>query len=86
MSSRKDVFRDVFVTLPATAGVGLVSLSRISDWATDHGIAVQGEHLMIAGVPVQLLPAYKRLVEEAIEKARVHEYEGVPCGWSIPST
>ena len=29
------------------------------------------------GVPVQILPAYNPLVIDAIETARVHDYEGV---------
>jgi hypothetical protein len=33
---------------------------------------------MIESVPVQPLLAYNPLVEEAIETARMHDYEGVP--------
>ena len=47
-------------------------------WAAARNIAVLGEHLMIEGVPVQPLLAYNPLVEEAIDSARVHDYEGVP--------
>ncbi len=69
---------DVFVRLPSAAKTGLASLSVVYEWAMNRGIPVQGEHLMIETVPVQLLLAYNPLVEEAIEDARVHDYEGVP--------
>ena len=39
---------------------------------------MQGEHLLIQTVPVQPLLAFNPLVEEAIESARVHDYEGIP--------
>jgi hypothetical protein len=69
---------DVFVTLPSSSRGGLASLSPVYDWMKSRGIPTQGEHFMIEGVPVQLLPAYNPLVEEAIADARVHDYEGVP--------
>ena len=69
---------DVFVTLPSGAAPALVSLSPVYEWAKNRGIEIQGEHLMIETVPVQLLPAYNSLVEEAVADARVHDYEGVP--------
>ncbi len=69
---------DVFVTLPSGTEAALVSLASVYDWAKGRGIALQGEHLMIEDVPVQLLLAYNALVEEAVAGARVHDYEGVP--------
>ena len=69
---------DVFVTLPSGSPPALVSLSSVYEWAKNRGIEIQGEHLMIESVPVQLLPAYNSLVEEAVAEARVHDYEGVP--------
>jgi hypothetical protein len=68
---------DVFVTLPSGPPPALVSLSSVYEWANDRGIEIQGEHLMIESVPVQLLPAYNSLVQEAVVEARVHDYEGV---------
>lgn len=69
---------DVFVTLPSGSAASLASLSAVYEWAARRGIEIQGEHLMIEGVPVQLLPAYNALVEQAVATARVHDYEGVP--------
>lgn len=69
---------DVFVTLPASPGHTLVSLSRVYEWARVRGFEQRAEHLMVEGVPVQFLPAYNPLVEAALFTARVHDYEGVP--------
>ena len=68
---------DVFVTLPSAPDGAVVSLTSVYDWAKARGILVQGEHLIIEGVPVQLLPVYNALVEEAVVESRVHDYEGV---------
>ncbi len=68
---------DVFVTLPAARQAGLTPLASVYDWAAQRGIPIQGEHLLIHGVPVQLLPAYNALVEEAVRDARTHDYVGV---------
>jgi hypothetical protein len=62
---------DVFVTLPAH-----VTLDPVYAWARARGIPAEGEHLLIHGVPVQILPAYNALVEEAVVEARTHDYEG----------
>ena len=67
---------DVFVTLPGEAA-GVQSLDRVYAWATDQGLTVQDEHVMIEGVPVQILPAYNALLEQAVADARVHDYDGV---------
>jgi hypothetical protein len=69
---------DVFVTLPSDIEASLVSLAPVYAWAHSRGFASEGEHLLIESVPVQLLPAYNALVEEAVAEARVHDYEGVP--------
>jgi hypothetical protein len=69
---------DVFVRLPPEQQDNLTPLSTVYEWAGRHGIRAEAEHLMIEGVPVQLLPAYSPLVEEAITAARVHDYDGVP--------
>ena len=39
---------------------------------------MQAEHVLIEGVPVQFLPAYNALADEAIETAATLDYEGVP--------
>jgi hypothetical protein len=69
---------DVFVTLPSSQAQSMAPLWAAYDWARQRNISTQGEHLVIEGVPVQLLPAFSPLVEEAIATARTHDYEGVP--------
>ena len=69
---------DVFVTLEAAGNDVLAPLSRVYEWAQEQGFGLQAEHLLIEGVPVQLLPAYHALVEAALSTARVHDYGGVP--------
>ena len=69
---------DVFVILEALGNDVLAPLSHVYEWAREQGFGLQGEHLLIEGVPVQLLPAYNPLVEAALSTARVHDYGGVP--------
>ena len=69
---------DVFVRPFSGAGQPLAPLAAIYDWARAQGYTVDAEHLLIEGVPVQVLPAFAPLVEDAIESARTHDYEGVP--------
>lgn len=66
----------VFVLLQPTAG-GLLSLTPIYDALRSRGRAEAGECVSIEGVPVQFLPAYNALVEEALSEAREILYEDV---------
>jgi len=69
---------DVFVLLPEAVSSPLVSLDSIYEWAQSRGLVLDAEHVIIHGVPVQFLPAFNKLVEEAIGTARELTYEGVP--------
>jgi hypothetical protein len=68
---------DVLVFLPGSESE-IVSLAPLYDWAAERGYPAQSEHVMIAGVPVQFLPAHNSLAEEAIDRAVTLEYQGVP--------
>jgi len=68
---------DVFVLLPQTAG-GLVTLAPLYEALRRRGYAEEGECVNIEGVPVQFLPAYNALVEEALREARETAYEDTP--------
>lgn len=68
---------DVLVFLPGEEAT-IVSLAPIYEWAAARGYPTQAEHVMIAGVPVQFLPAHGILADEAIEQAATLDYEGVP--------
>jgi hypothetical protein len=64
---------DVFVFLPQTAG-GLLTLSPIYEALKQRGFDAEGECVLIKGMPVQFLPAYNPLLEEALEQARDESY------------
>jgi hypothetical protein len=65
---------DVFVVLPQ-AGAGLLSLAPLYEALRARGYAEEGECVSIEGVPVQFLPAYNALLEEALAEARETAYE-----------
>ena len=66
----------VFVLLPTSSL--LVSMAPIYEWARRNGFQEEAEHILIAGVPVQVIPAHSALEEEAIRTAADLDYEGVP--------
>src|SRR6266481_1183112 len=68
---------DVFVTLPRTAA-GLVTLTPIYEALRARDYKQEGECVDVEGVPVQFLPAYNPLVEEALHEARETTYEETP--------
>jgi hypothetical protein len=59
---------DIFVMLPALAS-GLLSITPIYAYLTARGYQPQGESIMVEGWPVQFLPAYNPLTEEALQNA-----------------
>jgi hypothetical protein len=67
---------DVFALLPHD-GL-LVSLDPIYQWARRRGYAERAEHVVIEGVPVQIIPAHTALTEEAVATAASLTYEGQP--------
>ena len=56
---------DVFVILSSTGGQ-LISLAPVYEWAASRGYPAEQEHIIVEGVPVQLIPAHDDLAEEAI--------------------
>jgi hypothetical protein len=68
---------DVFVVLRGAAA-GLTDLSALYAWLQDHGHTPDAEHVLIHGVPVQFLPTYNSLVEEAVRNARELSYGETP--------
>jgi hypothetical protein len=65
---------DVFVTLPQKA-TGLLSLTPLYEALRARGYSEEGECVLIEGVPVQFLPAYNPLLEEAMREACETSYE-----------
>jgi hypothetical protein len=56
----------------------LVSLDPVYSWARRRGYTEQAEHILIGGVPVQVIPAHNQLAEEAIAGAADLNYSEVP--------
>ena len=67
---------DVFCLLP-TEKEGLITLSPIYEYLRKKGYSVHGEHVAIEGIPVQFIPAYNALVEEAVNEAVEVKYKRV---------
>jgi hypothetical protein len=67
---------DVFVILPQVPG-NLLSLAPLYEALRSRGYAEEGECVLIEGVPVQFLPAYNALLEEALREAQETLYEEV---------
>ncbi len=65
---------DVFCILP-TEKNGLIKLSSIYEYLQKKGCKVDGEHIVIEGIPVQFIPAYNKLVEEALNEAVEVKYK-----------
>lgn len=65
------------MTLPATPGNSLLSLSPIYDYLKARSCRVEAEYILIGDWPVQFLPSSDALEQEAIEEARKTEVEGV---------
>ena len=65
---------DVIVTVVGD-GHPLDPLRPLLDWFKQHGLAFEGEHVLIAGVPVQFLVAWSPLVREAVTTAAETAYD-----------
>ncbi len=68
---------DIFVVLPHLDS-GLITLAPLYDHLASLGYTSEGECVNIEGVPVQFLPAYNSLVEEALREAEIIEYRSTP--------
>lgn len=69
---------DVFVFLPgAHDRKQLVSLAPLYQALEVRGCRADKEHVLIQGIPVQFIPVYNALVEEAVRKAKTKDYAGV---------
>lgn len=70
---------DIFVAFHHQAGHVVVSPRPIFDYLTARGGVVEGEYIVLAGWPVQFLPATSPLVEEALAEAVTVDVEGTPA-------
>lgn len=69
---------DAFVFLLPKEGSMLLSLSPIYDALVKMGGVIENEYVRFGSWPVQILPAYKPLVEEAIRESMPVEFAGIP--------
>jgi hypothetical protein len=68
---------DVFFHVAVSAG-GLISLSPLYEYLRKLGYEPQDETIEIAGWPVQFLPIFNQLLEEAYEHAATITFHDVP--------
>jgi hypothetical protein len=68
---------DVFITIQPEAGSLIASPQRIFDYLKARGGKMEGEYIVIAGWPVQFLPAATPLVEEALAQAIERDVAGM---------
>ena len=68
---------DVFVVLPQQDDSLLLSLAPLYNHLRAAGFQEDKECVIIKGLPVQFLPAYNPLVEEALGHAIEMDYDGV---------
>lgn len=64
---------DIFIILPEQSGA-LVSLSPLYAWLKKKGYNPRDEQVIIEGIPVQFIPAYNDLVNDALNNAVERKY------------
>jgi hypothetical protein len=69
---------DVFVTFQPETGNLLASPQPIFDYLKARGGYMDGEYIVIAGWPVQFLPAAGSLGEESLAQAAERKVAGIP--------
>jgi hypothetical protein len=70
---------DIFIAFRPEAGRLLASPQPIFDYLKASGCTMEGEHILIAGWPVQFLPPTGPLVEEALREAVSHNVDAIPA-------
>lgn len=70
---------DIFVVFRSDARGRLLSLQPIFDYLIARGGVIEGEYVIIAGWPVQFLPATSPLVEEALIDAVTVDVVAMPA-------
>lgn len=67
---------DVLVAVPATGVLDI--LSAMHEYCASRGYKIEGEAIRIGEWPVQFIPAFSPLTEEAMREAQLGEVGGVP--------
>lgn len=69
----------VFLAFKPEPGRLLVSPQPVFDYLKTRGGTMDGEHIVLAGWPVQFLPPNTPLVEEALREAVTRDVDGAPA-------
>lgn len=64
---------DIFVQINASHNDFMI-LAPIYEYLVKRGYTVKGEFIYIGGIPVQFLPVFNPLTEEAVKKAQTIKY------------
>ena len=67
---------DIFI-IPNESEKLVISLSPLYDWLEKKNYRAVKEHVEIEGIPVQFIPVYNELVDEAVHKAAEKKYEDI---------
>ena len=70
---------DIFVAFHHQPDQVVINPRPIFDYLAARGGVVEGEYIVMAGWPVQFLPATSALVEEALAEAVTVDVEGTPA-------
>jgi hypothetical protein len=69
---------DADVLVAVSTAPQLEPLRPIFEFCTSRGYAAEGEAIRVGDWPVQFIPAFNRLTEEAMREAQSAEIEGLP--------
>jgi hypothetical protein len=67
---------DVLVAMPKPKGLDV--LKPIYEFCAARGYRPEGEAVRVGAWPVQFIPAFSPLTQEALEQAETADFEGVP--------
>jgi len=67
---------DVLVAIPTPEGLDV--LAPIYKFCVSKGYKAEGEAIQVEAWPVQFIPVYSAITQEALEEAEAVEFEGVP--------
>ena len=59
---------DIMIVLQEKSNL-LISLTPVYDWFEKKGYKFDAEHIIIENIPVQFIPVYNELVEEALNNS-----------------
>ena len=70
---------DVFITFRPDPGKLIASPQPLFDYLKSRGGKIEGEHIVVAGWPVQFLPVAGALQEESLAQAVERDVSGTPA-------